>query len=64
MLNKLKVLICDESGAITVDWVLLTAALVGLGWLMYAYFEGPLRHVDEQTGQALAGIQVDPISFD
>ena len=31
MLNAIKTFAGDESGAVTVDWVVLTAALVGLG---------------------------------
>lgn len=31
MLNLIKNFAKDESGAVTVDWVVLTAAIVGLG---------------------------------
>ena len=31
MLNVLSMFIWDEDGAVTVDWVVLTAAIVGLG---------------------------------
>ncbi len=31
MLNSIKNFASDESGAVTVDWVVLTAAIVGLG---------------------------------
>ncbi|WP_138935207.1 hypothetical protein [Roseovarius arcticus] len=31
MLNYIKFWLRDESGAVTVDWVVLTAAVVGLG---------------------------------
>ena len=31
MLNFLKTFRADEDGAVTVDWVVLTAAIVGLG---------------------------------
>ena len=31
MLNVVKSFIREESGAVTVDWVVLTAAIVGLG---------------------------------
>lgn len=30
-LRKLKFALLDEEGAVTVDWVVLTAAIVGLG---------------------------------
>ena len=29
--NKFKAFVANESGAVTVDWVVLTAAIVGLG---------------------------------
>lgn len=34
MLNLFKTFANDESGAVTVDWVVLTAAIVGLGLLV------------------------------
>lgn len=34
MLNMIKNFKNDESGAVTVDWVVLTAAVVGLGLLV------------------------------
>lgn len=34
MLNLVKNFVNDESGAVTVDWVVLTAAIVGLGILV------------------------------
>ncbi|MEX0276713.1 MAG: hypothetical protein AB3N19_04280 [Ruegeria sp.] len=54
----------DEGGAVTVDWVVLTAGVVGLGALMYFYLEEPIQNIDESTGQALAGVEVQEISFD
>ncbi len=34
LMNILKSFMNDESGAVTVDWVVLTAAIVGLGMLV------------------------------
>lgn len=34
MLNLFKTFANDEAGAVTVDWVVLTAAIVGLGLLV------------------------------
>ena len=31
MMNTFKTFLSNESGAVTVDWVVLTAAIVGLG---------------------------------
>jgi hypothetical protein len=36
MLNKIKAFICDDTGAVTVDWVVLTAALIGMGMIFLA----------------------------
>ncbi|WP_341862535.1 hypothetical protein [Gymnodinialimonas sp. 57CJ19] len=36
MTNFIKNFAADESGAVTVDWVVLTAALVGLGLAVMA----------------------------
>ncbi len=36
MMNKFKSFLRDESGAITVDWVVLTAAIVALGGILAA----------------------------
>ncbi|MES2666414.1 MAG: pilus assembly protein [Pseudomonadota bacterium] len=34
LLNILKTFAADDSGAVTVDWVVLTAAVVGLGMIV------------------------------
>ena len=34
LLNLFKAFKSDESGAVTVDWVVLTAAIVGLGMIV------------------------------
>nr|WP_170604695.1 hypothetical protein [Ruegeria arenilitoris] len=64
MLKKFMNFANDEGGAITADWVVITAGVVGLGALMYYYMHEPLRHVDEQSGQVLASVVVETISFE
>ncbi len=49
----------DESGAVTVDWVVLTAAIVGLGIAVYGVVSGGIsdlsQDIDDQlTGQAIS----------
>ncbi|MFT5346132.1 MAG: Flp pilus assembly pilin Flp [Sulfitobacter sp.] len=49
----------DESGAVTVDWVVLTAAIVGLGIAVYGVVSGGIadlsQDIDTQlTGQAIS----------
>ncbi len=36
MKSTIKTFLSDESGAITVDWVVLTAAILGLGLIVIA----------------------------
>jgi len=42
-LNLIKRFHNDESGAVTVDWVVLTAAIVGLGIAVVASVSGGVR---------------------
>ena len=49
----------DESGAVTVDWVVLTAAVVGLGLTVIAILrDGPADVADKVAGF------VDDVSLD
>lgn len=47
MTNLIKNFVADESGAVTVDWVVLTAAIVGLG---IAVLSTVSAGVEEQSG--------------
>jgi Flp pilus assembly pilin Flp len=40
LFSELKSFLKDESGAVTVDWVVLTAAVVGLGLIVMNIFAG------------------------
>jgi Flp pilus assembly pilin Flp len=51
LLNLFKSFKNDESGAVTVDWVVLTAAIVGLGLLVMATI-GPAI---EDTADVIVG---------
>ncbi|MTH97312.1 hypothetical protein E1297_15070 [Roseibium sp. RKSG952] len=53
----------NEDGAVTVDWVVLTAAVVGLGAIAYASLSTSFQHVDSQTGSALANIEIRRPNF-
>ncbi|QBY01183.1 hypothetical protein E2K80_10980 [Rhodophyticola sp. CCM32] len=59
----------SESGAVTVDWVVLTAAIVGLGLAVMAVVSNGINDVandintaleDTATGTAAAAITLDP----
>ncbi len=44
LLNIFKTFRNDESGAVTVDWVVLTAAIVGLGLVVMTTVSGGLKN--------------------
>ncbi len=64
MFSKLISFQTDESGAITVDWVVLTSVVVGFGALMYVYLHESVENLDEASGQAIANVEVEEIDFD
>ncbi|KIC17819.1 Flp family type IVb pilin [Leisingera sp. ANG-Vp] len=44
----------DESGAVTVDWVVLTAAVAALGGVVYTAIENGASTLTTNTGSYLA----------
>jgi Flp pilus assembly pilin Flp len=59
MLNIFKNFAKDEDGAVTVDWVVLTAAIVGLGLVVITTIrpgiQGAATAIDTRLDQAAAG---------
>ncbi|WP_300031960.1 hypothetical protein [uncultured Roseobacter sp.] len=49
MFRALKKFKKDEAGAVTVDWVVLTAAVVGLSTLLVVELRGGSSNLTEQT---------------
>jgi Flp pilus assembly pilin Flp len=49
----------DESGAVTVDWVVLTAALVGLGLAVIGVVSGGLETASDGIAASLNNAQGD-----
>ncbi|RDC73114.1 pilus assembly protein [Rhodovulum sp. 12E13] len=47
----------DEDGAVTVDWVVLTAALVGLGILVLTVVRGGLEDLSSDIATELSNIE-------
>ena len=58
MLNFLKNFRADEDGAVTVDWVVLTAAIVGLGIAVMTTVGSSTVDVGDKIGTKLDGISV------
>ncbi len=52
----------DESGAVTVDWVVLTAAIVGLGIAVIAAVSTGVRGLGDSIADAV-DIEVDDINI-
>lgn len=48
----------DESGAVTVDWVVLTAAIIGLGFIVMNVVNGALQDKAEEMSDAIAAVDV------
>lgn len=55
-----KSFLSDESGAVTVDWVVLTAAIVGLGLAVMSVVSGGVEDLSGDISNALTN--TDPLS--
>ncbi len=58
MLNMIKNFAADESGAVTVDWVVLTAAIVGLGLAVMAVISNSTETLTKKVGSAMDDMTV------
>jgi len=63
MLNHINTFIADEDGAVTVDWVVLTAAVVGLGIAVLASVKGGAEQMAENIGGSLSTAVVPTIDL-
>jgi Flp pilus assembly pilin Flp len=61
MLNFIKNFRNDEDGAVTVDWVVLTAAIVGLGIAVLTTVGGGTSDLSASASGNIAA--VEPINF-
>ncbi|TDX29296.1 Flp family type IVb pilin [Rhodovulum visakhapatnamense] len=52
----------DESGAVTVDWVVLTAAIVGLGIAVLTAVRGGVNDLGGDIASSLSGAQVQSLT--
>lgn len=58
MLNTMKNFAANESGAVTVDWVVLTAAVVGLGLAVLSLIKGKTETLTNKIGDAMDSMNV------
>ncbi len=57
-LNKIKTFAANESGAVTVDWVVLTAAIVGLGLAVITSVRTGVGSLATDISTSLSGASV------
>lgn len=50
-MTKFSAFLKDESGAVTVDWVVLTAAIVGLGLVVFTYIQPAISTLADDIGK-------------
>ncbi len=58
LLNIFKTFKNDEAGAVTVDWVVLTAAIVGLGLVVMTTVSGGLKTAATNINADIAATQI------
>jgi len=51
---KIKTFLSNESGAVTVDWVVLTAAIVGLGLAVMSVVSGGIEDLSGDISNSLS----------
>ena len=56
-MTKFTAFLKDEAGAVTVDWVVLTAAVVGLGLLIFSWVRPAVSNLAQSINKELADAQ-------
>lgn len=56
-MTKFSAFLKDEAGAVTVDWVVLTAAIVGLGLLVFNFVRPAVSNLAVAIGDELGNAQ-------
>ena len=58
MTNMIKNFVSNESGAVTVDWVVLTAAIVGLGLAVMSVVSDGTETLTNKIGNQLSSQEI------
>jgi Flp pilus assembly pilin Flp len=53
-MTKFSAFLKDEAGAVTVDWVVLTAAVVGLGLVVFTFVQPAISTLASQIGDEIS----------
>jgi Flp pilus assembly pilin Flp len=56
-MTKFSAFLKDETGAVTVDWVVLTAAVVGLGLVIFGAIRPAIQNLATAIGDEVAAAQ-------
>ncbi len=56
-MTKFSSFLKDEAGAVTVDWVVLTAGIVGLGIIVFTFIRPSVSNLAEGIGTQLGHAQ-------
>lgn len=64
MTNFIKAFARDENGAVTVDWVVLTAAVVGLAVAAYGSIQSGASSITAATDTTLSSMTVGTVNLD
>ena len=61
-MTKFSAFLKDEAGAVTVDWVVLTAAVVGLGLVIFAVLSPAVNNLTNDIAATMdkAGNTINP----
>jgi Flp pilus assembly pilin Flp len=57
-MTKISAFLKDEAGAVTVDWVVLTAAVVGLGLLIFNWVRPAVSNLAASINNELNNAQI------
>lgn len=58
LFEMIKTFKADEDGAVTVDWVVLTAAIVGLGIAVLTSVSGGTTSLADKISSTLSGMSI------
>jgi Flp pilus assembly pilin Flp len=53
-MTKFSAFLNDETGAVTVDWVVLTAAIVGLGLVVFTFIQPAISTLASDIGSEVS----------
>jgi Flp pilus assembly pilin Flp len=53
-MTKFSAFLNDETGAVTVDWVVLTAAVVGLGLVVFTFVQPAISNLASDIGTEIS----------